>query len=415
MIDKIFLEGHGILCSKNFLRKIDVYFDISYASLYLTMNIVGRFIALPGEIYSFEGITSKEELIFCDNVCCISQNKKRTFSFQLLSPLQIGKINSPIAFKAEIFGLARHNFAFDFDDKNISFEVFENFDELMESNKYFGCQRENGVLKIKNKNKKEIDEKEIISFARDICMLLSFVLSNNVTFNNYEFTNASDEKMRFYDRKFVNIGSGDRYLSLDNISNFLPIMLRNLLNMSEKHKKCFETIISYLNSIGHKYLEDLILSIAQVWEILADSFIAEIVTNNEQIENLKKLLKKQIADWDKCNTIKKYDLNFIYQRVLNSLGWETLVKKLETLSNQEKINIEKIGINFKELIKIRNQIAHGGRFHNPNKAQEYFAVFQSAQLGVYILLLCKLKYDGSIIIDSNLRPEKHNLKEYIKL
>lgn len=81
MIDKIFLEGHGILCSKNFLRKIDVYFDISYASLYLTMKIVGRFIALPGEIYSFGGITSKEELIFCDNVCCISQNKKRTFSF----------------------------------------------------------------------------------------------------------------------------------------------------------------------------------------------------------------------------------------------------------------------------------------------------------------------------------------------
>lgn len=174
------------------------------------------------------------------------------------------------------------------------------------------------------------------------------------------------------------------------------------------------TCINYLNSVSRGFFEEKILSVAQTWEILADTFLREKVENNEKLKGLKKELKTTIQMWYTANEIKEYDLNFIYTRVLTSLDWEKYAKKLEKLSFQEGLNLETIGLDFSELKKLRDQIAHSGRFKEVGQEYKYLKVFDSALLGVKVLILKKLGYKGDLVCFEEGIPKIINIEYYIR-
>ena len=179
-------------------------------------------------------------------------------------------------------------------------------------------------------------------------------------------------------------------------------------------KKCLFTSINYLNSNSNKFLEDSILSIAQIWEILSDTFLTEKIENIDNINILRAELKKTIKAWHKGNEIIDYDLGFITGRVLDSLNWEKVIKKLEKLAHNESLNLENIGLNFKELISLRNQIAHSGRFKEVGNEIEYLEVYNSALLGIKVVILKKLGYTGNITYLIGGIPKTQSINYYLK-
>lgn len=406
-------EGNGKIIYSH--ANNDISFEINCSPFHIELK-TSRVIF--GQLYSintgrFKGITSDGIRIYCENICLVEYDKYR-LTFTLLSPLIVGEINKPIVFKAKLFGLGNDQLNFKYKDKSISFEKADESDKVAKLARNFGYQIENGSILIQGDNEEILDIEDTIKLAKRICLLLSFVLGKNVTFNNCEFINEQKESVEFYEITLVNNSKGTRFILEKNISKYLPKMIEEFDNLEEKDFKCFQTTINYLNSTSNKYLEDSILAMAQIWEILADNFLESKVENNPQVTELRTILKREIRSWHKSNEIKNYDLGFIMERVLTSLDWEKVITKLKLLAIQENLDTELIGIDFNKLIKIRNQIAHTGRFTELGNEYEYLEIYNRAKLGIHALLLNKLGYNGTLIENIGGIPKINRIDNLLK-
>lgn len=287
-------------------------------------------------------------------------------------------------------------------------------DKITKLSRNFGYQLENGFITIQSDCLETLDVEDTIKFAKQICLLLSFVLGENLIFNNCEFINEQKETLGYYQLMLVNNSRGSRYIFEENLSDYLPLMLDKLVNLEEADFKCFETTVNYLNSTSNKYLEDSILAIAQIWEILADNFLKSKVENNPAIIELRSILKREVRTWHKSNEVKDYELDFIMGRVLSSLDWEKVIKKLNMLVIQENLDGEMIGLDFNNLIEIRNQIAHTGRFAVLGNEHVYLKFYYSAILGIHVLLLNRLGYNGILTESIGGLPKTHRIDNLLR-
>lgn len=371
-----------------------------------------------GQLFSmnygkFEGlITDTQIKVECKKIC-LTKYSKYQLTFVLLDDLVIGNESDFRIFKARIFGLNINIDEFKIDDYVVSVKKIENFESIDSFNKKYGQILESSELIIKDKDSKILNKESTIKISKDICLILSFILAKNVVYNRCEFLDNDNQSQKIIKINLITNSQGNRFIYEENLGELIPTLYENYIKMEDNDKKCLFTSIDYLNSVSSKFLEDSILSIAQVWEILADTFLKEKINNTESINLLRTEIKNTVNKWHNENEIKDYDIDFIKNRVLESLDWEKVIKKLEKLTENENINSEKIGLNFKELISLRNQIAHSGRFKKVGCEIEYSEIYSSAILGVKVLILKKLGYSGDITYFIGGIPTTKNIEYYL--
>lgn len=104
-------------------------------------------------------------------------------------------------------------------------------------------------------------------------------------------------------------------------------------------------------------------------------------------------------------------------RITEALQWDRTIKKIEQLANSNKINIQKISLDFKQLINARNNVAHDGKMSmeiRDNKDSPPYKLLMAAQFGLRILLLKKLGYSGKIVTSENGCRTNEEISKYIK-
>lgn len=410
--NEFIIYGRGKITYPHY--QVDTDFQIEYSPFKVTLKtskiILGQTLSIG--YGAFEGVIfDTETKVICQKIC-LTKYSKYQLTFVFIDDLIIGNESNFTLLKAHLFGVNTKINQFNIQNFSVSFNLLENFNDLNTFGIKYGYFLETSELTIKSIDSSYIDKSLSIKLCKELCLLLSFILAKNIIYNRYEFFNTVNSQ-KIINKKLINNSHGKRFIFEENLNEIIPIFYENFSNMNLNEQKCLFTSIDYLNSTSNKFLEDSILSIAQIWEILADTFLMTEINNAESIQKLRNELKSTIRAWHKNNKILDYDLNFIMGRVLNSLDWEKVIKKLENLSYQEGLNFETIGLNFKGLISLRNQIAHSGRFEEIGKENEYLEVFDSALLGIKVLILKKLGYKGYITYFIGGIPQTKNIKYYL--
>ena len=396
--------------------EVDVHFQIEYSSLKLILKtskvIMGQLFAI--NTGKFKGVIEKSNIeVQCSKIC-LSQYTKYQLSFVLLEDLIIGGELNSKEFKATLFGLNTGIKEFRVENYLIQLNLLEDFELLNSYTKKFGSNLETGQIIIKKSDDSTLDKIETIETCNNICLLASLITARNIVYNRCLFIDKNQDTQEHIRIKLNSFSYGYKFVYEDDLSSILPILYESFKNLNPIEQKSIHTSINYLNSFSSQFLEDSILNVSQIWEILSDTFVSEEINNSENINTLRSELKIQIRKWHKENTVKDYDLSFIMNRVLGSLDWEKVIKKMETLVGRENIDSEKVGLNFKELIELRNQIAHSGRFKQVGNEDEYLEIYNSSLLGIKVLLLNKLGYSGRVTYFVGGIPQSKSINYYLK-
>lgn len=411
--NEFILYGKGKI--SNGILQEEVSFEIEYNPFKVSLR-TSR--VRLGQLYSIghsrlEGTIVESGLkVECESLS-LSNYSKYQLSFGLLNDLIIGNELNFKLFKANLFGFNIQLNDFKIDEYLLSTKTVENIKEINSFNKIYGDMLESSEILIKKIDSTSIDKKRIIEFCNDVCLLLALIQAKNIVFNRCQLIDDNGDLQNIIRIKLVNHNYGKRFVYNEQIELILPVLYENFIKLNPVERKCLYTSIQYLNSSSGQFLEDSILSVAQVWEILSDTFLSDKVENTQNINALRIELKSTIKQWHKSNEVVDYDLGFITGRVLDSLNWEKVIKRLEQLAVSENLNSELIGLNFKELISIRNQIAHSGRFKEIGFELEYLKVYNSALMGANILILKKLGYKGNITFFIGGIPKTRNIDSYL--
>lgn len=412
--NEFILNGNGKIIYDHY--EVDTLFQVEYNSLRIILKTSK---IIMGQLFSintgrFEGFIEESNLkIECSKIC-LTQYTKYQLTFVLLEDLIIGNNLNFKIFKAKLFGLNKKINEFKVEDYLIHSNKLKNFENLNTHINKFGCNLETSEITIRKSNSKSLDKINTIETCKNICLLISFITARNIIFNRCEFIDENQDNQKVIKIKLNNYSYGKKFIYEDDLSSILPTFYGNFKNMNSIEQKCLFTSINYLNSTSSQFLEDTILNVSQIWEILSDTFVNEKITNTENINTLRSELKSNIKQWHKKNEIKDYDLGFIMNRVLGALDWEKVIIKIETLVNNENLDSEKIGLDFKKLIILRNQIAHSGRFNQTGNEDEYLVIYNSALLGIKVLLLNRLGYSGKITYFIGGIARTKNISYYLK-
>lgn len=290
-----------------------------------------------------------------------------------------------------LVGLSKENFEVNIDEWTIRCNGEENKVSFSHDiQRIWQVPLEGKILTIEKKDQKQ---PQFLEKAICITNLLSLALANDVTFNRqlYYIQNelASEEWRR---RESSNLGV-ERCIPDFCMDHFLVSTLSVFEKWDPQKRKLFFSTVDYINSSGTGYLEDRILRLSIAWEALADEWRIREKKKEDELKLLKKQLKEVITAFDFPDF---YDKELVTNRVLDSLKRERNTEKLQQFAHQYRLDERKIGLNFDLLIKVRNDIAHSGLFRKKYDKHELLELLYSHKLGLQLILLIELKYDGLI-------------------
>ncbi|MDO8140862.1 MAG: hypothetical protein Q6358_05135 [Candidatus Brocadiales bacterium] len=144
------------------------------------------------------------------------------------------------------------------------------------------------------------------------------------------------------------------------ISDYLRESLSSWRTFSQQEKENISIAITYINLSANGYMDEKLLRITQTWEMLANAWGSQTKELSDFIKELRKELKDVYTKWR--DKYPNEDTNaFLWSRIVEALQWDRAIKKIEQLANSNKINTQKISLDFKQLINARNNVAHDGK------------------------------------------------------
>ncbi|WP_417355034.1 hypothetical protein [Flavobacterium sp.] len=345
-----------------------------------------------------------KKIIRCSKIAFSSVIDKKVI-FLILDDLYInGNVPNTI-YEANLIGVYSGNTEFNFENLKVSIQECKNRIRIRRFCNDYGNVLEGNILKIRSLVNESVNIDRYKELTNEICVLYSLMSGKIITFNRCETYSVSKlipskiNKTSLWRIKSYSNGSKSQCVSIHEFGNTLEILLPNFHSLSFEDKKCYYTVIDYLNCSA-RYLEEEVLNIAQAWEIMADHFSHKNIELSDEIKLLKTKLKTTIKEWKKENNIESTD--FISNRVINSLSWDTVIKKIENLIIAENLDRVKLKVDFKKLIEIRNSIVHTGRFKVVGEEDNTMSIINSSVLALQVLILSKLGYTGEIIFQENL-------------
>ena len=253
--------------------------------------------------------------------------------------------------------------------------------------------------------------------ARQIAILLSLACGNEVTFHRQIISWDIDNEIEIWRRmKGGEYGPG---VCVPIISKYLKETLPIWRTFSEKEQKEIQLAFTYINLSAKGYMDEKLLRISQAWEMLANVWGNQ---TKEVKDSAKDPIKELIAEMNdayrkwKVKYPDKDEDGFLKSRINDALNWDKVLKKINRLANSYKINTQIIGLNFQQLIKARNDVAHDCKMSEAirnNANSSPYKLLMAAQFGLRILLLKKLGYSGKIVTSKYERRTDEEISEYI--
>jgi hypothetical protein len=361
-------------------------------------------------IWELKGITEKnltvhaQNLLFTNssnNIITLISFKELTFFNNHINNFSIGE-----------FPLVGHyigEFKLETQDWEIScYGDKENVSQIQDQSKNWNIQLEGLNLKLKKQN---ASKDELLFKANDITLLLSLALGSDIVFNRqlyYQENELCEENWR---RKADhNFGAGACVPDF-RLDYFLEKTLGNYEKWDKNKKNNFYSTVSGINSSSNGFLEVRLLRICIAWEGLAESWSIEEKKSKSDLIPLKKLLKNTVDQYD---VPLGYDKNIIKDRISKSLDWDKLSESLVRFSNQYNLDSERLELDFKGLISIRNDIAHSGLFRKEYSAKYLTDLIYNLKFGLQIVLLLELEYDGWVVTKENDWKTYTKIRELLK-
>lgn len=253
-------------------------------------------------------------------------------------------------------------------------------------------------------------ESEFSELAIDIKNLLSLGTGQNVIFDRQEY--LYEDKINPVLRKMLDpVNSGFPIIRNIDLENFIIECLPIWKLMNKADKDAIYVSIDYLNQTKNGFIEDRILRTVQAWESLARywGISAELSEPFKILRREIKLTYRKWLDNGNKNIDPKGDLGTTLTREIDR---KNLLNTLENLASEYNLDYKKLNIDFKRLIKLRDEVAHSGRINQPK--EESGDLMFSAIKGLQIIILNKLKYTGNVIVNPDKSSETVSINNFKK-
>lgn len=237
--------------------------------------------------------------------------------------------------------------------------------------------------------------------ARQLMHLLSLASGNGITFHRQIVSWTDETNCEIY-RQGIRYepGPGPCVPSFC-IQHFLDQTLPTWRSWKQEKRDICRLIIDYLALSGTGYLDTRLINIGQAWEVIATAWGPE--TQPSCVEKaLKDRLKEVWRNWRREHANADKDAH-LWERITRAFHWTTALAKIETFANSRDLNLERIGLDIKELKRSRDSVAHAGKMPqdmNDNRSHA-LSVLRNAQFGLQLALLVDLGYSDFVENDEN--------------
>lgn len=360
--------------------------------------------------WTLEGLTDENLNIYAESLIFthLSGNRLTLSSFKDFT-INKSKVSSFTSAQFPLVGLYEGKFNTKIEKWEISIlEDKEKIEKIQQKSKNWNVQLEGLCLKLVKPNS---SKDTFLSKAKSITSLLSLALGNDIVFNRQLYY---QEDVLFQEdwRRMVdhNFGAGASIPNFD-LGVFLKKTLQIYENWNDEKKTIFYSTVTGINSSSRGFLEDRILRICIAWEGLAGSWSKNKKKSNPELEPLKKLLLETVEG---SNLPTNIDKGFIKTRISGSLDWERLINYLNNFSNQYLLNTDKLKLDFKSLVKVRDNIAHSGFYEKKYTTNFILDLIYNHKLALQVILLRELGYDGLVVTSENNWTTYTKMEELIK-
>ena len=291
-----------------------------------------------------------------------------------------------------LVGIYCDSFNLEYSDWKINCEgQKDQLEKVKKNSKNWNLQLEGNTLRLRNP---VATKNQFLSKANNITSVLSLALGNDVVFNRQLYYHHSNLVIEDWRRKVDYHFGAHQCIPVFKLNTFLESTLANFEKWNNKKRKTFFSTVSYINSSSKGYLEDRLLRISIAWESLAQSWsIKSRKADNNKLELFKKYLKKSIKEFELPS---EYDKEFLSDRILRSIEWEKINDTLISFSDQFCLNQDRLGLDFKSLIRIRNDVAHTGHFRKKYSKDFLINLLHKHIFGLQIILLIELGYNDLV-------------------
>lgn len=411
----IILKGYGTFSSKEL--EFESHFEVVHYPQNTT--ITTKIKDSRKNIFAFRNMADNWELkgIIEDNLTIHAENLLFTnLSGDILTLLSFKDLaiyktqtNSFTSAEFPLVGLYKGEFKTRIDNWEIEcLGEKENVERIQNQSKNWDIQLEGLNLKLVKQNS---SKDEFLSKANDISSLLSLALGNDIVFNRQKYYQENELIIENWRRKADHHFGAEACVPHYRLEAFLNNTLHNYEKWNEKKRKIFYATVTGINSSSKGFLEDRILRICVAWEGLAESWSKIRKKPNSELIPLKGQLLLTVDDFSLPPNIDK---NFIKTRISDSLDWEKSSDFLTKFSSQYLLDSVKIKLDFKSLVKVRNDIAHSGLFKQKYTTDFLTDLIYNHKLGLQIILLKELKYDGLVVTIVNNWTDYTKMEELIK-
>ena len=255
----------------------------------------------------------------------------------------------------------------------------------------------------------EKTEEDHDDFAKQIWTLLALASGNGVTCHRWIYSFSDEHELELWrPRSGDDVGPGP-IIDHTGLSLFLEQCLPSWLLLSDADRHAISIAILHLNTSGSGFLDNRLLQVCQIWEFLAEEWIANQKLPSE-ILLLKKQLKVTLRAWKEAHQGSD-DNGIISGRVLNSLDWIALLRRMNALVEAFGFQAHLIGLDLRKLKDARDAAAHSISIGaSDGDGGDWSRLLVSAQTGVQLLILRKLNYSGNVIFHENLWRSDRNIE-----
>lgn len=346
------------------------------------------------ELWRLDGILEDGTPVKCESLL-LNEFIEDYFTFFLFDEISFGNLNMVIDYvKIPLVGFYEGLININFSDCKI--ETIEEPGFKQKENrrigKYWQTQVESSSIKLKFFNK--VDRDTYIKRIINITALMSVGLGREITFHRQLFFSETDELLEFWKRRVdYNFGLNPIVEKID-LSDYITQTLSKFESLESNKRKALLRAIDYVNSSERGYIEDRIFRVGLAWELLSLEYFPKLDLPKE-LKELKNEIKKTIKTWKK--SYLGIDPNGVFtDRVSKAITWDKSITLMRNLADSEGINLEKVGINLFELKELRDNVAHTGKIEKSFDHQVLIDKLDKAVLGLRIIILRKLGYNGNI-------------------
>jgi len=385
-------RGIGVLSDGRISRPvaIELFLANQEVVLYCIPTEGNPLVFLDSKQLNLTGKTDSGEVIRADNLLC-----------RLITNSYIELISNEKAYVGDYYDSKKNADRIDFYisnlfDLNLSFsfhgytiEIKSDRESIKERiSLYWKLPQVGSVITVTKPNDPIEEYLKIINY---VLWIISLATGRHLSFGIQHIFNE-ERNYKAIHNNFSSYNFIREIIPSNSIKHLLSKGLVILNGYDKSNLVDFRTVLEYLNETDHGYLDDRILRIVQCWEIVSSTWNNRKQNLSPEVAELKNSLKQTLKEWHK--KFPEFDKDgLVGDRLHKGLEWDKVINLLKGTLIKFNIDNSAVKIDFPKLIKLRNSVAHKGRFGDEDALDDLI----KAQFGIRLVLLRILGYDGQIL------------------